>query len=366
MKKIFTLLSLITAGAGFAFAQNEKNFAADCETDVNAISPAENAILPVAKTNPEPYNASLLYDNGPLANFPGQGAGGADASATHDGLITYGFGHAVSSGYRVADDFTVPAGQTWTIDSLIFYAYQTNSGNTSTMTDVRLAVRNANPLTNANPSAIIWGDTTSNVLTVSYWSGIYRVTSATLTATSRPIMKNVVETLTPSLQLTSGQYWVDWQTGGSLSSGPWAPPVSYSVTTITGDAMQFNTSTWNSIIDTAQAGPGDDAPQGLPFKIYGTSFNGVNELYNNNNVSVYPNPMISSAEVFISDNIKKSSAGFSFNVFDLVGNLIRKTESIATNKFTIQKNQLPVGMYIYEVRNGTQIIKRGKLSVQDE
>ena len=63
-------------------------------------------------------NAQLLYDNGPLVNQPGVGAGGADVSALHDGLNTLGAGHALSAGFRVADDFTIPAGETWTIEDV--------------------------------------------------------------------------------------------------------------------------------------------------------------------------------------------------------------------------------------------------------
>ena len=179
-------------------------------------------------------------------------------------------------------------------------------------------------------------------------------------------MKNVIST--PGLQLAPGAYWLDWQSGGSLASGPWAPPISFPSVTITGDAMQFNGASfaWASIIDTAQAGPTDDAAQGLPFTIHGTIAGAVNELYANNNVSVYPNPMNSTAVVTVSDNIKKSFSDFSFVIYDVLGNLIRKTDGITTNKFTIKKENIPAGVYIYELRNGNEIIKRGKLSIQNE
>ena len=371
MKKIFTcvlpVLGLITSGITFVSAQNEKTSNAACDVAFDFPLVMKNPSI-AGKTNWQPNPMALLYDNGPLVNQPGQGSGGADVSALHDNLGVLGFGHAVSTGYRVSDDFTIPAGQTWSIDSIIFYAYQTTTVTvtppTSTITEVRLAVRNASPLVNAAPSTIVWGDTVTNMLNNTYWSGIYRTSSTALTAINRSIMKDVVGT--SGLSLTTGTYWLDWTTGGTLGSGPWAPCITFPTQTITGDAKQFNGATflWASLVDTALAGPTDDAAQGLPFTIHGTSNSGVNELYANNNVSVFPNPMSSSASVTISDNIRKSSSGFSFVVYDLIGNLVKKTENLATNKFTFHKDDMPSGMYIYEVHNGNQIIKRGKLSVQ--
>ncbi len=95
----------------------------------------EGPAAPPAAFNP----AAILYDNGPLTTHPGGGAGGANASAVQTALLssTYGFGHAISSGFRVADDFTVPAGG-WNISTITFYAYQTGSTTTSTINNVNL------------------------------------------------------------------------------------------------------------------------------------------------------------------------------------------------------------------------------------
>ena len=53
-----------------------------------------------------------IYDNGTIVNNPGLGVGGADVSSLHDGLNSLGMNHASGLGYRVADDFIIPAGQT--------------------------------------------------------------------------------------------------------------------------------------------------------------------------------------------------------------------------------------------------------------
>src|SRR5512143_645082 len=72
------------------------------------VEPSTSEISPLREIPPSVVQ--VLYNNGPIVTHPGGGAGGADASAlqTALGMGTYGFGHAVSSGFRVADDFTVP------------------------------------------------------------------------------------------------------------------------------------------------------------------------------------------------------------------------------------------------------------------
>ncbi|HNS03001.1 MAG TPA: S8 family serine peptidase, partial [Anaerolineae bacterium] len=209
---------------------------------------------------------AVLYDNGPLVTNPGAGAGGADASALQTALgnSTYGFGHAVSSGFRVADDFTVPAGG-WNIDQITFFAYQTGSSTTSTINAVNLRIWDGPP--GQAGSNIVFGDTTTNRLTGSSFSNIYRTLDTDLGNSTRPIMADVAAV---GLYLPAGAYWVDWQTGGTLTSGPWAPPVSFlGQTTKPGaNGLQYDptTNAWNSLVDS-----GSSTVQDLPFVIEGTA-----------------------------------------------------------------------------------------------
>jgi hypothetical protein len=203
----------------------------------------------------------VLYDNGPLVTDPGGGSGGADASAlqTALGLGTYGVGHQVSLGYRIADDFTVTDAN-WTIETITFFAYQTGSSTTSTITAVNLQIWDGPP--DDPTSTVVWGDPTSNVLTSTSWSNIYRVLDTDLLNSDRPIMAN---TVTVNTVLPAGDYWLDWTTDGTLTSGPWAPPISIVGQTTTGNALQYTTA-WAPVVD-------GTFPQGFPFIIEGTSSN---------------------------------------------------------------------------------------------
>ena len=209
----------------------------------------------------------VLYDNGPLVTHPGGGAGGADASAVQTALSlnTYGWTDSVALGYRLTDDFTVTSQTGWQIDQITFYAYQTLSlTGTSTITEVNYAIWDGPP---GDPgSTIVYGDTTTNQLASSVWSNIYRVLDTSLLDTSRPIMAN---TVFPNVVLPQGRYWLDWQTGGTLTSGPYVPPITILGETTTGDALQYFAA-WGPVTDGGAA-----APQGLPFVIEGSPYVGT-------------------------------------------------------------------------------------------
>ncbi len=217
---------------------------------------------------PAVFNSmAVLYDNGSLVTHSGGGAGGANASALQTSLDLgiYGFGHAISTGVRIADNFTVPAGG-WNISTITFYAYQTGSSTATTIDNINLRIWNGPP--GQAGSSVVFGDTGTNRLAGSSFSNIYRVLDTDLTDNQRPIMASLV---TVNTTLPAGAYWLDWQTGGTLSSGPWAPPVS--ILGQTGkpgaNALQYDptTSAWGPVLD----GWYDSYPQDFPFVIEGSS-----------------------------------------------------------------------------------------------
>lgn len=204
---------------------------------------------------------SILFDNGPLVTHPGGGFGGADASAVQTALLlsVYGFGCQQTAGNIMADDFTVPAGETWNVDSYTFFNYQTGSTTVSTMTGIFVEIYNGNP---SSGGTVIFGDQVTNRMTSSAWSNDYRVLDTNLVATNRPIMASVCQF---PMVLSPGQYWVAYTATGSLTSGPWAPPVSILGNSTTGDALQFTTAGgWAYVVDT-----GSQTGQGIPFIVQG-------------------------------------------------------------------------------------------------
>lgn len=208
-----------------------------------------------------PAGGVVLFDNGPLVNKAGAGAGGADLSVLQSslGMTTYGFGHQVFDNNRIADDFTLKGRAR--LRTIKFYAYQTGSTTTSTIDAVNLRIWSGPP--NDPASTVLFGDTTTNRLTGTTWSNIYRVVDTAEGSTQRPIMVNTVSV---DVTLDPGTYWLDWQTGGSLASGPWAPPITINGQTTTGNALQFSagSGSWAEALDS-----GTLTSQGFPFIIEG-------------------------------------------------------------------------------------------------
>ncbi len=70
---------------------------------------------------------------------------------------TLGFSGSVTGGFRIADDFVVPAGQTWTVSSVDIFAYQTTyAGATSPITAGTLQIWSGNP---SAGGTVLAGDT---------------------------------------------------------------------------------------------------------------------------------------------------------------------------------------------------------------
>ena len=209
---------------------------------------------------PCPCTSGEVWDNGPLVTDPTGGFGGAPVSALQQGLglTTFGFGAQTTTTNRLADDFTVPAGGS-TINTVTLYGYQTGSTTTSTFNDARVQIWNGPP--NVGGSAVVFGDTTTNRFVSTVFTGIYRAADTTPTTSNRPIMSVVANVGTT---LPAGTYWIDFQLGGTLVSGPFVPAVTIlgQVNKPGSNALQF-TSAWALALDGANV-------QDVPFKINGT------------------------------------------------------------------------------------------------
>lgn len=233
--------------------------------ELSTYSDPPPALLKAASTS-----GIILFDNGPIVNSPGTGAGGADESILYTPLTIYGFGAQQIGANSLADDFTVPAGIGWDPKKFIFYCYQTNSTTASTITGLYFRIYNGDPMAGGT---VIWGDLTTNRLTATSWASIYRTTTVN-GGTSRPVM--TVEGTCTGLYLNPGTYWVEFQLAGSDAlTGPWVPPITITGTLATGNAKQYTSGGWTNVLD-------DTYPQGIPFVI-------EDELYGLIGYNIYRN-----------------------------------------------------------------------------
>jgi hypothetical protein len=210
-------------------------------------------------------DVAVLYNNGPLITNIGTCPGGTNESQIRPGGTIFGYGHQVSANNRVADNFTVPAGQQWEIQAITFFAYQTGAGSGApSINQVTLQLWNGRP--GDAGSQVICGATTNNVLALSQFAQIYRTvnTAPCPGATTRAIFADICTLpggCPPCLQ--PGTYWLDWNTGGNAAfSGPWQPPVTPRPATANG--RQSLAGVWGDAVDT-----GDGLIDDFPFIIEG-------------------------------------------------------------------------------------------------
>ncbi len=242
--------------------------------------------------------AVTIYDNGGLASGATSKSGVAAPAgffwselSTENGSnfsnTTLGAGCqmiGVTTNNRCADDFVVPVGQTWTINNVIVFGYQTNSV-ANPFVGGNLRIWNGRP--GDAGSTIVFGDTTTNRLTTSTDSTWFRIgntlggaggVGAAATGTTRKIWQ-INLAVSPGAALTAGVYWVDFQLDGG-AGGNFSP-----LTTVVGarnlpgwNARQFigTTATWGDLIDigepvsTPQATLVPDVQMEFPFKLDGT------------------------------------------------------------------------------------------------
>lgn len=200
----------------------------------------------------------VVYDNGPIITHPGEGPDGSDASMLDGaaGLSTLGFGSAWPD-IALADDFTIPEGQSWLVDGFNFFAYQT-SATELTLNGVYAAIYDRSPAEEG--AQVVWGDRNVNLFDSVSWTNIYRVSDTTMTSTARRIQL-VTARFEPVL-LTSGTYWLAWSLTGTISSGPWVPPVTYPGEDFAGNAVQLFQGSWAAAQDT-----GTLTQKAVPFQV---------------------------------------------------------------------------------------------------
>lgn len=219
--------------------------------------------------------ADTLYDNGSASTGAVASTGelapeGTTWSESHGGTIGW-TSSATSSGnaFSLADDFTIGAGQTWSIASIdVFaYVYDVPLGD-SPIRSVTLRIWSGTP--GSADATLVWGDYTTNRLASSSFSGIYRAALGE-PETERPIWANSVTT--EGLTLGAGTYWVDWTTSYLPDLGrSYGVPVAVAGLDAKpgANAMQSlrlsgeDGYTWSAIIDT-----GVNAAQDLPFVVNG-------------------------------------------------------------------------------------------------
>src|SRR5690554_4240663 len=269
-KNLFSIKSVLNVAILFlAFSINTNAQALNAETTSNSQAFNPPSAIDLNLFPLDGFNSnyvpdetqSLLYDNGSVFNITGTTMLSMlqDLSLEMD---TYGFGAQISADNYLADDFSLDSDAGLT--SADFYVYQTGVTSTS-INAVYVQIYDGEPGAGGN---VIWGDLTNNVLlNVELLNG-YRQLESSPGDTSRRIQKVTADL--NGLELEAGTYWIEVSFNGTGASGPWAPPITITGVTTTGNAKQYTgaTGTYAPAVDGGIA-----TPQGLPFQIYGEELN---------------------------------------------------------------------------------------------
>jgi hypothetical protein len=177
---------------------------------------------------PHAASAVTLWDNGPLPT----GTVATDGTVAPDGTAwsesrggTIGWTaspRSTGAKFRIVDNFTVPAGETWSIDDVHVFSYVSDSPTSpSRIVGGTVQIWSGDP---SQPgSTLVYGDDSTNRFISSAFSNVYRA-ELNFIQIERPIMDTALSTA--GLTLSAGTYWLDWDTRFNLSNRTFAIPVN--------------------------------------------------------------------------------------------------------------------------------------------
>ena len=236
--------------------------------------------------------STQIYTNGPLSSGATAKNGTAapsgttwselqnDSSSSTFSNGSYGFS-ANGSSYRLADDFTIPSGQSWTLSGIDVYAYKTGSSAASSpFTSATLQIYRGRP--GDSGSTLVCGNATTNMLTSSTDARIYRaantlVPSAVTPDTTRKLWRNrlaIPGSCSGAGAFGAGTYWIVWGTTDSAGGAHYTPSLAIpgARTRSGANARQLNVSSaaWTTVSDSGKPDTAADVAQELPFEIQGS------------------------------------------------------------------------------------------------
>lgn len=212
--------------------------------------------------------AQVLYNNGGFVTNPTGGTGqiaGLPISQS-DGFTvpgqtfifsTAGVGATVSANTSLADNFTVPAGQTWDLNTVTLFAFQT-SQTTPTVTRIHVNLWSDTPFSAGSPAPlpdVIPQPILSTPLVLDAGEGTFVAHRQSPSGTSsvRPVFSYTVslDGLPNGGLLGPGTYWLEWSFEGAAapSANVFTPLVSPRDSVSDHNARLFNS------IDGSSSGP---------------------------------------------------------------------------------------------------------------
>ncbi len=219
--------------------------------------------------------AGQLFSNGPMATGSVSSHGTVAPTGTQwselqdtdstpaNGTLGYSINYlstASTGPFRQGDDFTI-TGNPWKIDSLTVYGFWTGGTPTSSFTSGVARIWSARP--DAPGATVVAGDLTTNILTATSFSGLYR-TGRSSSTTTRPIM---AATLSLNATLGPGTYWFEYGLAAG-SANVFAPLVTIpgQIDTPGANGFFYTSQTYYAMTDSNSL-----TPLAVPFVVNGSA-----------------------------------------------------------------------------------------------
>jgi Secretion system C-terminal sorting domain len=265
-----------------------------------------------------------------------------------------------SLSYTLADDFTVPEGQEWSVTSFDFFCYEpVYSGSVPPINQLKIRLYNADPsLPSSTPIA---GDLTTNVYDAANSENafIYRIFNATVPSPQQPNFSRKVFKVRGNLNFTlpAGHYWVEFQVHATDNTEIFFPPVTVvGSRSVAGANSKINVIAsffpsdvlgWGTNTDIGIPNSAPDVALAFPFIVNGTSALSLDDYAYTDVVTIAPNP--------VRDSLNLSSANdvTSIEVYNMLGQQIL-VKQINKTQDQIDISQLNSGTYLVKVVSDNQ------------
>jgi Secretion system C-terminal sorting domain len=265
-----------------------------------------------------------------------------------------------SLSYTLADDFTVPEGQVWSVTSFDFFCYEPiYSGSVPPIDQLKIRLYNSDPsLPTSTPIA---GDLTTNVYDANNSENafIYRIFNATVPSPQQPNFSRKVFRVRGNLSTTlpAGHYWVEFQVHATDNTEIFFPPVTVvGSRSVAGANSKINVIAsffpsdvlgWGTNTDIGIPNSAPDVALALPFIVNGTSTLSLDDYAYTSVVIIAPNP--------VRDVLNVSSANdiMSIELYSMLGQQVL-IKQINKNQDQIDVSQLHPGTYLVKVVSDNQ------------
>ena len=169
--------------------------------------------------------------------------------------------------FTLADDFTVPAGQTWTVSKLRIYAIdQVTNTTTSPYSNIRVRIYSGVP---GAGGTVVFGDMTTNRFNSTGYANLRAIFNSRVPTPGVPNPNLPVFYIDANINtaLTAGTYWVEWQVVNTAATFSLTSQ-TVGIRALPGfNARQSNAGTWAALVDGGSPATAADVAIDLPFSL---------------------------------------------------------------------------------------------------